>query len=249
MSRTLWDILKNIIRGKANIGFCPICEHRTLFVETKEWLRDNYLCVFCRSIPRNRALIRFIQKAYPDYTKFKIHESSPCGPASSKLQHVCPRYIATHYFLDVSPGNYKGDVRCENLECMTFESEVFDLIVTQDVLEHVLNPAKAFREIARTLKPGCAHVFTVPYYSGHETIIRAQETSEGIRFLKEKQFHGNPIDDAGSLVVTEWGDDLIEQIFRYSGMFTTVYCVVDRKLGLDGKFLEVFVSRKPNEQI
>jgi len=44
--------------------------------------------------------------------------------------------------------------------------ESFDLVITLDVFEHVLRPAKAFAEIARTLKPGGAHIYTVPYYRG-----------------------------------------------------------------------------------
>ncbi len=32
--------------------------------------------------------------------------------------------------------------------------------LTQDVFEHLFDPAAAFREIARTLQPGGAHVFT-----------------------------------------------------------------------------------------
>ncbi len=239
------NALLKILKYRKNIGYCPICEGMTLFIEYSSWLRDNYRCLRCDSTPRQRAIMKVLKEKHPHYSTINIHESSPYGPASSKLKRECPHYIATHYFLDVPLGSYKDDVRCENLECMTFENETFDLIVTQDVLEHVLNPAKTFREIARTLKPGGSHVFTVPYYSGNKTIVRAQKTSEGIRFLKEKQFHGNPIDNAGSLVVTEWGNDLIEYIIKHSGMSTTVHCIVDRWLGIDGKFLEVFVSRKP----
>jgi len=36
------------------------------------------------------------------------------------------------------------------------------LHLTQDVFEHMFDPAAAFREIVRTLQPGGAHVFTTP---------------------------------------------------------------------------------------
>jgi len=42
----------------------------------------------------------------------------------------------------------------------------FDLVITQDFFEHVLRPAKAFAEIARTLKPGGALIYAVPYDLG-----------------------------------------------------------------------------------
>lgn len=233
-----------VLAGTANFGYCPICEKKTIFIEKAEWLRDHYKCLHCNSIPRNRALIYFLQKYFPEYRGKKIHESSPGGPASQKLQQECKYYTPTHYFADIPVGSYKKGIRCENLECMTFMDEAFDLVITQDVMEHVLNPGKAYAEIARTLKPGGAHVFTVPLYRGKKTLVRAVETPDGIRYLQEKQFHGNPIDKKGSLVVTEWGDDLIDYIYQHSGLITTAYNIKDRKLGIDGEFLEVFLSRK-----
>ena len=45
-------------------------------------------------------------------------------------------------------------VRCENLEELTFPDESIDLHISQDVMEHVFQPKRAFAEIARTLRPG-----------------------------------------------------------------------------------------------
>lgn len=216
-----------------------------MFVIKNSWLRDNYLCVRCGSIPRNRALIHVLQTGFPGYRSMKVHESSPCGAASDKLQRECRDYTPTYFYPEVPPGGYKNGVRCENIEHMTFEDGSFDLMITQDVMEHVLNPGKAFEDIARVLKPGGAHVFTVPIYKGKKTLVRAVEAPEGVKYLEEAQYHGNPIDRKGSLVVTEWGEELIEFITLHGGLATTVHRIVDRKLGIDGEFLEVLVSRKP----
>jgi len=240
--------LKPLLSGKANYGYCPICKQRTVFVEAASWLRDNYFCSRCQSIPRNRALISLIDRLFPDFRQFAIHESSPCGPASDKIARECPGYLSTQYFPGVPLGALKHGVRNENLEKMTYPDNCFDLTVTQDVMEHVLNPDRAFAEIARTLKPGGAHVFTVPLYNRSETKVRAVETAQGVKYLDEQEYHGNPVDAAGSLVVREWGLDLPDYIYRSSGMSTATYCTVDRKLGIDGEFLEVFVSRKPATQ-
>jgi SAM-dependent methyltransferase len=125
-----------------------------------------------------------------------------------------------------------------------FPDASFDLVITQDVFEQVLNPTREFREIARILRPAGVHLFTVPFYRARQTLVRAVSSDEGIRHLEEPDYHGNPIDPEGSLVVTEWGDDLPEHIFRSSGMLTTILETRDRTLGLEGEFLEVFVSRK-----
>jgi hypothetical protein len=75
-------------------------------------------------------------------------------------------------------------------------------------------------------------------------VIRAVDSAQGIEYLEEKVYHGNPISADGSLVVTDWGQDLPDFIYRNSGMTTTIYQLRDPKLGLAGEFLEVFVSRK-----
>ena len=58
------------------------------------------------------------------------------------------------------------------------------------------------------------------------------------------EYHGNPIDEAGSLVVTEWGNDLMEFVQEYSGMSTERLSFNDRQFGLVAEFLDVLVSRK-----
>ena len=236
--------LRHVFAGRFNLGVCPICECRTVFVKETEWLRDHYRCVRCDSIPRWRAIIRVLETVFPQWRELRIHECSPGGASSDKLRAECKHYVPAYFFPDITPGQYKNGIRCENLERMTFENESFDLMVTQDVLEHVLNPDRAFREIARILKPGGAHVFTVPFYYWKETFVRALETSEGIKYLADLEYHGNPINSEGSLVVTEWGENLVDFIYSHSGMTTTIYQLTDRRLGLEAAFLEVFVSRK-----
>ena len=121
----------------------------------------------------------------------------------------------------------------------TFPDESFDLVVTQDVMEHVLDPEAAFSEIARTLRPGGAHVFTTPIHPGLMTSERrARERDGAIEYLAEPEYHGNPIDEAGSLVTIDWGQDIGSIIARASGLLTTIYVLVDRGLGIDGEFLE-----------
>src|SRR5699024_5851323 len=96
----------------------------------------------------------------------------------------------------------------------------FDLVITQDVLEHVANPASAFREIARVLRPGGRHVFTIPWYPAAKTRTRAYEQQGRIVHVLEPEHHGNPVDPEGSLVFTDFGGDLPEMISSGTGMQT-----------------------------
>jgi len=156
----------------------------------------------------------------------------------------CHNYVATQFFADIPLGHYKTGFRCENLQALTFPDESFDLVITQDVFEHIPNPGKAFAEIARTLRKGGAHVFTLPWYHWKGTSVRAVQEGSIIKHLREPKYHGNPIDQEGSLVATEWGSDLMDVISEYSGLTTTIVDPSDKRMGIEGKFLEVFISRK-----
>ncbi|MGM0876133.1 MAG: class I SAM-dependent methyltransferase [Bacillota bacterium] len=235
---------------KHNRGYCVICEQETIFIEIKPWLRDNYRCEKCRSIPRNRAIINALNLFFPQWKKYLIHESSPSGVSSNYIASKCKGYTMSQYFKNVPLGKFHTGVRCENLESLTFRDQSFDLIITQDVFEHVMNPDKAFKEISRVLKPGGAHVFTMPwYYHYPKTIQRARMDGGQIEYLEKPIYHGNPIDAKGSLVTFDWGADFIDFIYKHSKMYTTVYLQKDRTLGLDAEFLHVFISKKNEKSV
>ena len=145
----------------------------------------------------------------------------------------------------MEPGTLHAGSRCENLEALTFADNTFDLFVTQDVFEHVFRPDLASQEIMRVIKPGGAHVFTAPKHKGlRQTRQRARFESGGIVHLLEEQFHGNPIGDGRALVTWDYGDDFELRLWEWCGYPTVTYVVRDRSLGIDGEYLEVFVTRK-----
>jgi SAM-dependent methyltransferase len=162
------------------------------------------------------------------------------------LKNTCRQYSSSQYFEDVPRGRYQNGERSEDLSALTFGDNSIDILVTQDVFEHVMEPEKAFKEIARVLRPGGAHIFSMPWYPElKRTRQRARVENGAVVHTEEPQYHGNPVDRAkGSLVTFDWGLDFTDIIFKASGMTTIIYLQRDRSKGLDGKFLEIFVSRK-----
>ena len=73
-------------------------------------------------------------------------------------------YPRPRLYPGTSRGAYRDGLRCEDLEQQTFDDESFDLVVAQDVMEHVFHPDRAYREIWRTLKPGGLYIHTTPIY-------------------------------------------------------------------------------------
>jgi len=186
-----------------------------------------------------------IDEICPEYRELAVHESSPDGAVSEKLMKHCKHYISSQFFTDVALGEKRAGFQCQDLRNLTFADNSFDLVVTQDVFEHVINPDNAFKEISRTLKPGGCHIFTIPWNPKSSTRIRATDRGNGIEYLEKPVYHGNPIDrEKGSLVATDWGKDLVQAIYRASGLATQIYRIKDGAVGIAPEFMDVFVSTK-----
>jgi SAM-dependent methyltransferase len=229
-------------RDKENAGWCSCCRADTQFIETGVWLRDQYLCKRCGSIPRLRAVNVTLDRYFPSWEQATIHESSP---SNDFIRRYCSNYSCSYFYERVPLGsNHQGN-RCENLEALTFPDETFDIFVTQDVLEHVFQPDRAVSEIMRVLKPGGAHVFTTPKHKDlRRTGQRARLEGDTIVHLVDAEFHGNPIGDGRALVTWDYGDDFEVCLWEWCRYPTVTYVVRDRQLGIDGEYLDVFVTRK-----
>lgn len=228
-------------------GYCPVCAESTTFRAYNDWFRDHLLCARCGSIPRERALAVVIDNLAPEWRTLHIHESSPClRGLSAKLSVECSHYIPTQFFPGVQPGTMHEGYLCENLERQTFADESFDLVVTQDVFEHIFDPDAAHREIWRTLKPGGMHIFTTPIAGNMHTSFRCAERSPDgeIRHLRPPEYHGNPIDESGSLVTFLWGYDIADLVVAATCFDVEVRRFNDHHQGIVGPYTEVMICRK-----
>ncbi|MEO8331315.1 MAG: methyltransferase domain-containing protein [Gallionella sp.] len=179
---------------------------------------------------------------FPGWENKEIHESSPGNRFISQWAN---HYSYSQYFEGVPEGELHNGQRCENLEHLTFADETFDIVITQDVMEHVFHPNKAIREIMRVLKPGGVHVFTAPKHKNvAQGYARAVIEKGEVKHLLEPMYHGNPVGDGRALVTWDYGDDFETQILNWCGYPTMTYVNQDRALGLDGEYPEVFVTHK-----
>ena len=231
-------------------GYCPCCEEETFFIAKNSWLRDYFKCLVCGSLPRERALMLTIKNEYTNWSNLKIHESSPGERGHSKLLKEKARfYIQTHFYRDKALGTVINGFRNENLESQTFQDETFDLVITADVMEHIYNPAEAFREIHRTLKPGGAHILSVPLVNKHRSTQKwATMNPDGSpNFLYEPDWHGNPIDKQGSPVTFHWGYDIKDFISTCTGDECEIFFIDDLYYGIRAEYIEIIVARKTKD--
>jgi Methyltransferase domain len=230
-------------------GRCPICEQDTVFEARHAWFRDHLICQSCPggSIPRERAVMQVLRELAPDWKTRSIHESSPGGRGTSiVLARDCAGYVATQFFAETARGAYRDGVRCEDLERQTFDDETFDLVITQDVMEHVFHPDQVYREIWRTLKPSGLYLHTTPIYKGQVTTERRAsiEPDGTVIHLAEPEYHGNPVDPKGSLVTFHYGYDLANLIAEWTPFNVEIRRFHQRSSGIVAEFSEVIVCRK-----
>ena len=202
---------------------CFICGNRRFIAKKGTTIREA-VCEVCGASKRNSDVALAILKVLgfhenctlreiSNYLKhLHIYEAQASGAIHDVLS-LLPNYVCLEYFDDIEPGKlHPSGVISESLQDLSFPDNSFDLIITQDVLEHIANPEKAFKEIYRVLKPNGYHVFTVPIHEGRDTTKRAKvENGEIIRMLPPVH-HGDPLRKQGSPVFTDFGDDLVEYL-------------------------------------
>jgi hypothetical protein len=117
-----------------------------------------------------------------------------------------------------------------------------------DVFEHLPDVELAVREIMRTLGAGGAHIFTVPWLRSRKTLVGALVKDGILHHWETPDYHGNPVDESGSLVFTDWGMDFPFLLQNWVKFPVIIHTIRDRSLGIDSEFREVFVQQKPYDR-
>ncbi|MEW6003074.1 MAG: glycosyltransferase, partial [Nitrospirota bacterium] len=202
-------------------GLCTVCGEQTFFTKSGENLRETFICKNCGSNSRNRHLAKVLCKAVggknissltelvTHYPYLKIYEAQASGSINSILKGL-DGYICSEFFSDVKPGSSEKGTRCEDLQNLSFTEKSFDMVISQDVFEHVRDPWLAFKEVYRVLRPSGYHIFTIPYYKDSKSIRRVQIEGDKDIYILPKVFHGDGVRDG--LVYTNFGYDLLEYL-------------------------------------
>lgn len=211
-------------------GFCVSCSRNVpLIVDMSSggkkignlwkpnW-RERLECPFCHLNNRQRLVAALFKQALEqldrhDSTIYFMEQVTPIFQWSLKTfpQH---EIIGSEYLGYEYPGGsiIKG-VRHEDVMDLSFEDDSIDLIISNDVFEHVPQPELAFQECSRVLKPGRTMLSTIPFYDGRDTsVIRAKLEHGKVNYLLKPEYHGNPVSAEGSLVFTDFGWDLLDCI-------------------------------------
>jgi SAM-dependent methyltransferase len=209
------------------LGTCSLCGYQGIFTfKNDRSVRGDYCCASCRADVRHRdlgavildefgrglftALVRLVRDER--FKKTKILESSLRGQFVKYLKKL-PNYTQSYYWPDVPGGESRNGIECQDLRRLTFEDNTFDLVLTSDVFEHVFEPERAFTEILRVLRPGGMHIFSIPFHwpVAPRSQTRSIESGGRTKHLLSPQYHVAG-DGTDSLVVTDWGADLVDKL-------------------------------------
>lgn len=232
------EMEERIQRQQAINCYCAICGSFTdmsIRQSSTEWidLRSEAVCETCGQSSRGRLLFDVVMREAPaDRRNADSLLFERLTPMYDLLVAEFPKLIGVEFGgSELEPGSaflHGGSlVRHEDMQQLSFESDVLDLVIHSDVLEHVPDPRQGMAEVYRVLRPGGKCIFACPIYSvmGHRK--RAEIVGGGLVFVDGPCFHGDPLREQGVPVFYEFGLSLIDDLV---GLGYRVYYVLDHSL-------------------
>jgi len=136
----------------------------------------------------------------------------------AKITFTDKNVIGSEYLgFDKKPGEIIKNIRHEDALNLSFENNYIDIIISNDVFEHVPDIKGALSESYRVLRESGKLVFSIPFYCNElETKKRATLENGRVISILPDQYHGNPISNEGSLVFYDFGWDIL-QLCREAG--------------------------------
>jgi SAM-dependent methyltransferase len=178
-----------VYRWRVAIGRCPVCGP-TCFIMLKP---DPFTtrCLRCRANITNLSIVSAIKTAVGCPRGKTAYEMSSYGSTWQYLRDNSADFHFSEYFPGHASGEHVNGVRNEDATKLSFESESFDIITSNQVFEHICEDQKAYKECWRTLKPGGSLIFTVPMHDTPRTEQVATITNGKIEWLSTPEFHSS----------------------------------------------------------
>ena len=157
-------------------GFCFVCGVPSVFPMDAEhsWMeggvrrlnwRERLICPTCGLNCRMRAGLHLIDLVLKPGQGSAIYATEQLTAFFSHLQKRYPWAVGSEYLGPDFPRGALDErgLRHETVEDLSFGDATLDLLITEDVMEHVAEPVRALQEFSRVLKPGGVLLLSVPF--------------------------------------------------------------------------------------
>jgi hypothetical protein len=197
-------------------------------------------------ISRQRAVLLVLRQLVergelPAWEELRCYLSEAVTPFAKRLTQEIPRLRCSEYLPE--PDHWlRGQVPHRDLRRIGLPPATFHAVICNEVLEHVEELVPALQGLGEVLTLGGHLIATVPFLYGQQehlvkAIWRGEEREPDV--IGEPDYHGNPVDEGGSLVYRYPGwqllDDLLEAGFSDAAMHaisSTAYGVLGEELPL-----------------
>lgn len=192
-------------------GRCPFCGPTLLMRLADDELAVR--CARCAASAVHLSLGWAIRDQVSGLQALRVCELSARGPLVAFLRRRAGRVCLSEFREGAAPGSLHGEVRCEDVQRLSYADASFDLCTSTEVLEHVPDDACAFAELHRVLKPGGVLLFSVPLTRADKTLERARLVDGELCHLQPPLYHGDPLRPGqGILCYRDYGRDIGQRL-------------------------------------
>lgn len=239
------------LAGEVLAGICPVCAASVRFGAFGTNPREAGRCGGCGASNRQRQMAFVVRRVLGlgvrQSLRLPAHwvvlNTEARGPVHAALAGQ-PGYVAAEYWgAEHAGGALVNGIRHEDLQALSLADGSADLVLSSDVLEHVPDPYAAHREIARVLRPGGWHIFTVPFREAEADDVRAVPRGGRPVLLAPALYHEDPLRPEGTLVWRIFGYEMLERL-RGMGFAVRVHRLFVPACGIIGPGAVVFAARK-----
>lgn len=185
----------------------------------------------------------------------RIYGHEGITPFAQMMRARFPRFLGTEYAPTPADEARIFPITHNDVCASRFADDTFDIAFSCDVLEHVYDRDRLLAEAARTLRPGGHFIATFPFDHDVATgwLFAEMENGEIRHLLDTPIYHGNPMDESGSLVFEIVGWDIIPRAIAAGFSYAEMRYVCDQEQGVVGSAMGrvtqprgifVFVGRK-----
>jgi hypothetical protein len=171
-------------------------------------------------VSRQRAVLLLLRQlieagGLPHLESLRLYCPEAITGFARRLGALVALYQGSEYLPDPQDPR-RQQVHHEDLCALSFDDASFDVVICNEILEHVYDLPAALRSICRVLVPGGILLGTVPFaYGQKESTVKALHHGHGQtpELLDDPEYHGDPVQPKqGSLVYRIPGWDLLDQL-------------------------------------